>query len=52
MADDKEFQAKIQRISELVSALENIENPEARAGAKTLVQLLLDLHAAGLERAL
>jgi Fe-S cluster biogenesis protein NfuA len=52
MADDKEFQAKIQRISELVGGLENIENPEARASAKTLVQLLLDLHAVGLERAL
>lgn len=52
MADDKEFQAKVQRISELVSGLENIENPEARASAKALVQLLLDLHAAGLERAL
>jgi Fe-S cluster biogenesis protein NfuA len=52
MADDKEFQAKVQRISELVSGLENIENPETRASAKALVQLLLDLHAAGLERTL
>ena len=52
MSDDKEFQTKVQRIGELVSGLESIENPEARASAKALVQLLLDLHATGLERIL
>jgi Fe-S cluster biogenesis protein NfuA len=52
MADDKEFQAKVERIGELVAALENIADAEARAGAKALVQLLLDLHAVGLERTL
>jgi Fe-S cluster biogenesis protein NfuA len=50
MADDKDFQLKVQRIGELVGELENIADPEARASAKTLVQLLLDLHGAGLER--
>ncbi len=50
MRDDKDFQLKVQRIGELVSGLETIENPESRAGAKALVQLLLDLHSAGLER--
>jgi Fe-S cluster biogenesis protein NfuA len=50
MADDKDFQLKVQRIGELVGELENIANPEARASAKALVQLLLDLHGAGLER--
>jgi Fe-S cluster biogenesis protein NfuA len=50
MAEDKDFQAKIQRLGELVRDLENIADPESRAGAKTLVQLLLDLHAVGLER--
>jgi Fe-S cluster biogenesis protein NfuA len=49
MADDKDFQLKVQRIGELVGELENID-PEARASAKALVQLLLDLHGAGLER--
>lgn len=49
---DKDFQTKMERIGELVANLENIPNPELRAGAKALVQLLLDLHAAGLERAL
>jgi Fe-S cluster biogenesis protein NfuA len=50
MADDKDFQLKVQRIAELVGELENIADPEARASAKALVQLLLDLHGAGLER--
>lgn len=50
MADDKDFQMKIQRIGQLVGDLENILDPEARASAKTLVQLVLDLHAAGFER--
>jgi Fe-S cluster biogenesis protein NfuA len=50
MADDKDFQLKVQRIGELVGELENIADPEARASAKALVQLLLDLHGAGLER--
>jgi len=52
MPDDKDFQLKVQRIGELVGELEKITNPEARASAKALVQLILDLHATGLERAL
>jgi Fe-S cluster biogenesis protein NfuA len=50
MADDKDFQRKVQRIGELVGELENIADLEARASTKALVQLLLDLHGAGLER--
>jgi Fe-S cluster biogenesis protein NfuA len=52
MPDNKDFQAKVQRIGELVAELENIADPESRAGAKALVQMLLDLHAVGLERTL
>jgi Fe-S cluster biogenesis protein NfuA len=52
MPDDKDFQVKVQRIGELVAELENIADPESRASAKALVQLLLDLHAVGLERTL
>ena len=48
--NDKDFQAKVQRIGELVHDLENIADPESRASVKALVQLLLDLHSAGLER--
>jgi len=50
MPDDKDFQAKVQRIGELVRELESISDAESRARAKALVQLLLDLHAVGLER--
>jgi Fe-S cluster biogenesis protein NfuA len=50
MPDDKDFQIKVQRIAELVAQLENITDAETRTSAKALVQLLLDLHAAGLER--
>jgi Fe-S cluster biogenesis protein NfuA len=50
MAPDKDFQIKVQRIGELVGELENIADPEARASAKALVQLLLDLHGVGMER--
>jgi Fe-S cluster biogenesis protein NfuA len=50
MADDKNFEVKLQRIGELVGGLENIADAGARANAKALVQLLLDLHGTGLER--
>jgi len=52
MQEDKDFQVKVQRIGELVGELDKITDPESRASAKALVQLLLDLHAVGLERAL
>ncbi|MGA9509505.1 MAG: NifU family protein [Candidatus Sulfotelmatobacter sp.] len=48
--NEKDFQLKVQRIGELVRDLENIADPESRISAKSLVQLLLDLHATGLER--
>ncbi|HLX83835.1 MAG TPA: NifU family protein [Terriglobales bacterium] len=50
MQNEKEFQSKVQRIGELVHGLDKIEDPESRAGAKALVQLLLDLHSEALER--
>lgn len=50
MPDDKDFLGKVQRIGELVGELENISDPEARVSAKALIQLLLDLHSAALER--
>src|SRR5277367_2327892 len=52
MAENKEFQAKIQRIGTLVAALDQIADEEARSSARTLMQLLMDLHAEGLERIL
>src|ERR1700679_791906 len=50
MPEDKDFQAKIQRIGELVGELENITDPESKASVKALMQLLLDLHSVGIER--
>ena len=50
MPNDKDFQEKVQRIGGLVHELDSIVDPAARASAKELVQLLLDLHATGLER--
>jgi Fe-S cluster biogenesis protein NfuA len=50
MPDDRDFQAKVQRIGGLVRELESIPDAEARAGVKALVQSLLDLHGVGLER--
>jgi len=52
VVDEKDFQKRVQKIGELVQQLEAIADPASRAGAKELVQLLMDLHGAGLERML
>ena len=52
MQDEKDFQRRIQQIGELIQGLETVADPEVRARAKNLVQLILDLNAAGLERTL
>jgi Fe-S cluster biogenesis protein NfuA len=52
VVDEKDFQKRVQRIGELVQNLETIADPAARAAAKELVQVLMDLHGAGLERIL
>jgi Fe-S cluster biogenesis protein NfuA len=50
--DEKDFQQRVQRIGGLVQDLETIADPAARAAAKELVQLLMDLHGTALERIL
>ncbi len=50
MEDEKEFQKRVQKIGGLVQDLESIADPAARAAAKELVQLLMDLHGTALER--
>jgi Fe-S cluster biogenesis protein NfuA len=50
VAEDKDFQTRVQKIGGLVHDLETIADPASRAAAKELVQLLMDLHGAGLER--
>lgn len=50
MADNRDFQNRIQKIGQLVHDLESVADPAARSATKELVQLLMDMHGAGLER--
>jgi Fe-S cluster biogenesis protein NfuA len=52
VAEDKDFQKRIQRISTLVNELDLVVDPAARAAAKQLLQLLMELHGTALERML
>ena len=52
MSENKELQQRIQRIGGLVQEIESIADPSVRAPTKQLVQLLMDFHGAGLDRAL
>ena len=52
MTDDKDFRERGQRIGCLVQELEAIADPAVRANTKELIQLLMDLHGAALERAM
>lgn len=48
--DKKVFQHKLQKIEELVRAIESAADPNVRASAVELMQSLMDLHGAGIER--
>ncbi len=52
MVDSRDFREDVQRIGSLVQELEAIADPAVRAAAKGLVQSLMDLHGAALEKAL
>jgi len=52
VGDGKDFRQDIQRIGGLVQEIESIADPAIRAATKDLVQSLMDLHGAALERAL
>jgi Fe-S cluster biogenesis protein NfuA len=52
VAEDRELRERIQRIGGLVEEVEAIADPAVRARTKDLVQSLMDLHGAALERAL
>jgi len=52
VADDRDFKDDIQRIGGLVTEIESIADPAIRAATKDLVQSLMDLHGAALEKAL
>ena len=52
MADGRDFREDMQRIGGLVQEMESIADPAVRAATKGLVQSLIDLHGAALEKAL
>ena len=52
MAQAKELQKRMQRIGEIVEQLESTADPDARAMAKELLESLMALHGAALERIL
>lgn len=52
MTNEAEFQQRIQHIGEGLRQLEAVADPALRAAAKEVVQLLMDLHGAVLERLL
>lgn len=52
MADGTDFREDMQRIGGLVQEIESIADPAVRAAAKNLMQLLMDLHGAALEKTL
>lgn len=52
MANDKEFQQRVQRIGVLVQEVESIADPAVRASTTQLVQLIMEFHGTGLDRAL
>lgn len=52
VAEDKDFRNRVQRIGGLVQEIETIADPAVRATTKELVQSLMDLHGAALERAM
>ena len=52
MAEGNDFRQDVQRIGGLVQEIELIADPAVRAATKALVQSLMDLHGAALEKAL
>jgi Fe-S cluster biogenesis protein NfuA len=50
--NSQQFQRRLGRIDELIAALENAPDPKVREQTRELIQTLLDLHAAALERIL
>ena len=52
MLEEQEFQQRVQKIEGLVHKIETLSDPVARAATIELMQSLMDLHGAGLERLL
>src|SRR5580658_4058379 len=52
MPGQPEFQQRLQSIERLLGEIEGAANPNLRASVQELVQLVMDLHGAGIERIL
>src|SRR5271169_5898856 len=52
MSNEREFQRRVQRIGALVQEIESIADPAVRASTTQLVQLIMEFHGTGLDRAL
>jgi len=50
VADEKEFQERVQQIGRLIAGLNDLADGKARSSAQELVQLVMELHGAGIER--
>ena len=48
--DKKDFQQRLQKIEQLVQTIESSADPRVRASAVELMQSLMELHGAGIER--
>jgi len=51
-SDDRQLRERLRRVEGLLQEVEQFKDPQARAKTKEAVQVLLDLHGAGLERIL
>ncbi len=52
MVEDKELQKRIQKIGGLVAEIESISDPAVRSTARQLIETLMELHGAALDRSL
>jgi len=50
MPEGKKSSQQFQQLEELIAKVEGIQDPIARASARELIQALMDLHGAGLQR--
>jgi Fe-S cluster biogenesis protein NfuA len=50
--DAREFRAKMERLEALLGELERLADPKARSDMREVVQAILEMHGAGLERVL
>jgi Fe-S cluster biogenesis protein NfuA len=51
-AEDRQLRDRLRRIETLLADVEKFKDPEARVKTREIVQTLMDLHGAGLERIL